>query len=72
MQYTKGTGANGITNIWLSADGTKPGTPTASRTTGDATTQAVKLRLAASTSGNSNVVWDQIYVSATEIGNVDP
>lgn len=62
MQYIPSTGANGGVNAYISTDGTRPGSPTAAVTIGDATATPGQLRLI-----GGPVVFDDVQVSETDI-----
>jgi hypothetical protein len=71
LKYIKGTGSNSTVEIYVSANATKPGTPTGSFSGGDGTTQAGKIVLGVieATAGDENWVYDKIRVSETDIGS---
>lgn len=68
MHYTKGTGANGVTDLYVSATTTIPGSPTISVTGGDAATDASKFRMFCNSFGVTGI-FDKIRISATAIGS---
>lgn len=68
FQYTKGTGADAIANLWVSTNATKPGSPTVSITTGNSTDQGQRIRFGPSY-GTNDVVYDKLLVSTNSIGS---
>jgi hypothetical protein len=67
IEYEKGTGANSVSRIFVSANATKPGTADTEITGGSNTAQAAKIVLTAKK--NMDVVFDKIRVSQTVIGS---
>lgn len=73
IDYTPGTGANGILNWYHSTTTTKPGSPTLSITTGTSTTNPIYLKLTGGyNSGGGIYLYDQVYVDDSVIGDVSP
>ena len=68
LHYTKGTGANGVTDVYVSNTSTIPGSPTISVTSGDASTDASKFRMFANSFGVV-AVYDKVRVSTSAIGS---
>jgi hypothetical protein len=70
IRYVKGTGSNGVGEVYVSTTATKPGSPTLTITNGNATTDAVKVQF-----DNAvvfiTVIWDKLRISASSIGS-DP
>jgi len=68
--YTKGTGADGVANLYISATTTKPGSPTVTITNGDGTSQAQQIVLGeAGGAPTSNLIYDKIRVDDVTIGS---
>jgi hypothetical protein len=68
LKYVKGTGANGVAEIYITTSGTKPSL-TATVTTGSATTNAAFVGLESYATA-SVFIFDQIMARGTSIGNV--
>jgi hypothetical protein len=66
MDYTKGTGADGITRIYMSNTSSKPGTVTVERVNGNAMqgVKALKVRFV-----DTGMLIDKIRVSTSILGN---
>ena len=67
IEYTKGTGTDGIVNMYIATTGTKPASPTCSVTSGTATADAGYL---ISNSSHDAFIIDQIMVSTSQMGDV--
>jgi hypothetical protein len=69
IEFTKGTGANGLGSIGWSTDGTRPasGNKFAQTTSGDATADAVRIRLEANI--GQAIIIDRIMLTASTIGD---
>jgi hypothetical protein len=63
VQYIKGTGANSVGRIWVSATGTKPGSPSAEFTDGADTLDATQVLLFG---GNSSAAIDHLVIDGTQ------
>jgi hypothetical protein len=63
LQYVKGSGSNSVGRIWVSATGTKPGSPSAEFTDGADTLDADRVLLFG---GNSGAVLDKLVVDGTQ------
>ena len=70
IDYTKGTGSNGLANIYYSTDDTKPAVKAAT-TNGTATTDVVKVRFTHQNKGTGDYVFDDIVIDNV-IGNAQP
>lgn len=71
MEYIKSSGSNdGVLNFYSSVNQTKPGSPTASITTGDSITDAQHIQLRGER--GMGVIIDQIYTKGSAIGSVNP
>lgn len=70
--YVKGTGANGVAELYISTDGTRPGSPTVSLSNGDATGQASKIRFGPSDTATMDGQWDKLRVDDASIGSNPP
>jgi hypothetical protein len=70
IRYVKGTGSNGVSEVYVSTTATKPGSPTLTVTNGNATTDAVKVQFD-NASVFIGVIWDKLRISASSIGS-DP
>jgi len=68
IRYKAGTGANGITQVWISTTTTKPGTVDCEKTNGNATTDAQRINIGG-TGLSALVIYDTIRVSLTSIGD---
>jgi len=70
-RYEKGTGANAVGTVGYSTDGTRPtsGNSFVSVTTGDATGQVNKIRIATSSSETWEFVLDRLLMDDATIGN---
>lgn len=69
LYYKKGTGANGVSSVWINTTPTKPATPDVTRI-GDATTQASSFQFGP-TGGTVLAIFDKLRVKATDVGS-DP
>lgn len=72
IEYTKGTGSDGVAKVWIGTTSTKPGsTFTTNVTNGTATADSGKLQLRAGY--QQTYFYDQLLVNGSEIGDVcDP
>lgn len=70
VKYVKGTGSNGVTEVYLSNNGTRPASATYSITNGNATTDAVRIRFNEYNGVTGGMYIDQIIARGTEIGDV--
>jgi len=70
LHYKKGTGANGILQLYVNTDGIKPSTPTIDEQSGGANGDATNIRFA--TVNNSEYVIDWILVDDEAIGTLVP
>ena len=71
LDYTKGTGADGISRFYYSTNGVKPGTPEAEVTNGDATAQGARIELR-SYQAEFDVIYDKLRVDDEVIGSNPP
>lgn len=70
LHWVASSGAgDGFAEIFVDTPATRPGSPTATVSTGDATADAVRLELGNSTTGSGNRIFDKLRVSASEIGS---
>jgi hypothetical protein len=69
VHYTKGTGANALCSVYVSTTSTIPGSPTVTVTTGDATTDAAKVRLGLRGQDGDTLIWNKLRVAAFPIGS---
>lgn len=69
-QYKRGSGSNGIVNLWVSSTTTRPASPLYSRTNTTSTVPATRFYFSLFGSGTANQL-DHFRLSSTEIGN-DP
>lgn len=65
MRWSKGTGANGQTDIYLSSNSTKPGSPTVTLNNGDSANQPDVIVVYGN--ADDDVKIDRIYLSTTDI-----
>jgi hypothetical protein len=70
IRYKAGSGANGLADIYIGTSGTRNSATHLSITNGDATGSIGILRLQAWPQTTTNFIYDQIYLSTTEITNV--
>lgn len=70
MRYVKGTGANGVAELWISPTAVR-GAAIITRTisTGAATADAVKVQFGSITSGSGGKVWDNLIISTADPGD---
>lgn len=68
IYYLKGTGANAAYFLYKSTNSTRPGTPLLNWRTGDSTANAARLLISTGVA-STNAVYDNILVSADELGN---
>jgi hypothetical protein len=68
LKLVKGTGANGVAEIYINTSGTKPSV-TASLSTGSVTTNVAYINLMNSAQ-SATFIYDQVMVRGTSIGNV--
>ncbi len=67
LHYVAGSGANGVAELYVSTNSTKPGSPTVSIPNGQATTSAD--RWFSDFAASTVIVYDKVRVAATEIGS---
>lgn len=66
--YKKGTGADGVSTVWINTTSTKPGSPDCSRTGGNATTDAAQ-NMFGSTGSTGTIIFDKVRVSSSVISS---
>ncbi len=70
LHYTKGTGANALLDVYLATTSTRPGSPTASITTGTSTNDVNMIRFNShSTTTGTEFLLDRVLVDDAAIGN---
>lgn len=69
LDYTAGTGLDGVMNCYIAATQTKPGSPSATLTTGTGTLGADNIRIQGH--ANSSII-DKIRVDDVDIGSTPP
>jgi hypothetical protein len=69
VYYKKGTGADAIKKLWVSTTSTKPGSTCSENLAGTNTADITRLYFP-NTLSSFNAIYDQVLVSATEIGDV--
>ena len=68
--YTPGTGANGVSTLWVGTSTARPGTAEATVTTGDATTNIDRVYCQNVAAGDFTVLEDQVLVDDVEFTSV--
>lgn len=69
VEYVAGTGANGQMLLYISSNGTKPGSPTVTLTTGTSTASIDSVQFGRAIAGNASLIFDTMRVASTVIGD---
>ena len=70
LYYKKGTGANGISTLWYSTNGVKPGSAEISITNGNAVKEMGSLLFNNGDAANMNIIYDQLIINETNFTTV--
>jgi len=69
FHYAKGSGANGVAEVYVSTTTTKPGSATDATTTGTSTAQAAKVRIGFGNDNTVRTLYNHLLVSTSTIGS---
>jgi hypothetical protein len=72
VEYTKGTGANGLLRFYVSTTATKPGSPDCEISNSAETAQANRLYFGTWGAGGGNIYFDKLRISFTAAIGSDP
>ena len=71
VDFTPGSGSDGVMHLYHSASITKPGSPDITITTGDVTANLDHIRCIKATATSLTFIFDQVLIDDETIGNVD-